>query len=112
MPLYYIGRNSTLARRVDVVREYLLKEYDLDLPEEEVIKEFCPASIRYDIYKLGIHIDEYTCTTSDCTECWNEEIIIERVDPPLQEGDILKKIDGKWYLIKGGIAYEYEEVAE
>lgn len=62
-----------MARRVDVVREYLLKEHDLDLPEE---------------------------------------IIIERVDPPLQEGDILKKIDGKWYLIKGGIAYEYEEVAE
>lgn len=99
-----------MARRVDVVREYLLKEHDLDLPEEYVIEEFCPASIRYDIYKLGIHIDENTCT--DCTECWNGEILTKRVDPPLQEGDILKKIDGKWYLIKGGIAYEYEEVAE
>lgn len=99
-----------MARRVDVVREYLLKEYDLDLPEEDVILEFCPATIRYDIYKLGIHIDENTCT--DCTECWSEEVTYKRVDPPLQEGDILKKIDGKWYLIKEGIAYEYEEVAE
>lgn len=62
MPLYYIGRNSTLGKLTceDI------KDYILDV----------------------------------------------RVDPPLQEGDILKKIDGKWYLIKGGIAYEYEEVAE
>ena len=101
-----------MARRVDVVREYLLKEHDLDLPEECVIKTLCPMAIRYGIYKLGIHVEKNTCITTDCTECWNEEVIIERVDPPLQEGDILKKIDGKWYLIKEGIAYEYEEVAE
>ena len=101
-----------MARRVDVVREYLLKEHDLDLPEECVIKTLCPMAIRYGIYKLWIHVEKNTCITTDCTECWNEEVIIERVDPPLQEGDILKKIDGKWYLIKEGIAYEYEEVAE
>lgn len=101
-----------MARRVDVVREYLLKEHDLDLPEEYVIKNFCPTAIRYDIYKLGIHIEKNTCITTDCTDCWNEEITYKRVDPPLQEGDILKKIDGKWYLIKGDIAYEYEEVAK
>lgn len=45
-----------MARRVDVFREYLLKEYDLDLLEEGIIKEFCPASIRYDICILGIYI--------------------------------------------------------
>lgn len=87
-----------MARRVDVVREYLLKEHDLDLPEEYVIKNFCPTAIRYDIYKLGIHIEKNTCITTDCTDCWNEEMITKT---PLQEGDILKKIDGKWYIVRG-----------
>lgn len=90
-----------MARRVDVVREYLLKEHDLDLPEEYVIKNFCPTAIRYDIYKLGIHIEKNTCITTDCTDCWNEEIITKRVCLPLQEGDILKKIDGKWCIVRG-----------
>lgn len=67
-----------MARRVDVVREYLLKEHDLDLPEEYVIKNFCPTAIRYDIYKLGIHIEKNTCITTDCIECWNAEIITKR----------------------------------
>lgn len=67
-----------MARRVDVVREDLLKEHDLDLPKECVIKTLCSMAIRYDIYKLGIHIEKNTCITTDCTECWNAEIITKR----------------------------------
>ena len=46
-----------MARRVDVVRDYLLKEHNLDLSEENIIKQFCPTAWRYEINKLKCHDD-------------------------------------------------------
>ena len=63
-----------MARRVTVVRDYLNREFGIEMSEEEIITNFCPTAIQYDIYKLGIHIEKNTCITTNCTECWNEEV--------------------------------------
>ena len=84
-----------MARRVDVVRDYIIREFDIMMSEGEIITNFCPTAIQYDIHKLGIQQDKDECLNSNCKQCWDKEVTYKRVDPPLQEGDILKKIDGK-----------------
>lgn len=67
-----------MARRVDVVRDYLLKEHNLDLSEENIIKQLCPTAWRYEINKLNIQIDKNECLNSNCKQCWNKEVTYKR----------------------------------
>ena len=78
MQQLHTERCSTLARRVDVVRDYLLKEHNLDLSEENIIKQFCPTAWRYAINKLNIQIDKNECLNSSCKQCWNKEVTYKR----------------------------------
>ena len=67
-----------MARRVDVVRDYISKEHDLDLSEEDIIKQLCPTAWRYEINKLNIQIDKNECLNSNCKQCWNKEVTYKR----------------------------------
>lgn len=63
-----------MARRVDIVKEYILKEIGLLKSEEWIIKNLCPTAHRYNINKLGIHLNKNECLTSTCKDCWNREV--------------------------------------
>ena len=67
-----------MARRVDVVRDYLLNEHDLDLAEEDIIKQLCPTAWRYEINKLNIQINKNECLNSNCKQCWNKDVTYKR----------------------------------
>lgn len=69
-----------MVRRIDVVKEYLKSEHNLDKTEKDIISTLCPTSVQYNIHRLWIKFEYTECRNYkfDCKSCWNKEVEYSR----------------------------------